>query len=71
MTGKLKRRKVDIIRYWGKEPIALNNVPALVCQQCGEEYFDAKTEQAIDKKIQAVLKAKASFKKMTVPVVSL
>lgn len=71
ITGILKRQKIDIIRYWGKEVIALKNVPALVCQQCGEKYFTARTSHKIDKKIQEVLKAKTSFEEIRVPVASL
>ena len=69
IKGKLKKEKVDIIRYWGKEVIALNDVPALVCQQCGERYFDAKTSHKIDKLIQDALKRKSSLQKIDVPVV--
>lgn len=70
-TGVLKSQKIDIIRHWGKEIVALNNVPALVCQQCGEKYFTAQTSHKIDQRIQDVLNAKSSFKQMTVPVASL
>lgn len=68
-TGELKKKKVDIIRYWGNELIALNEVPALVCQQCGEKYFDAKVSKKIDERIQGALKRKASIEKIDVPVV--
>ena len=40
--GKLERKNVNIARYWGKELIALNDVPALICQKCGERFFEAK-----------------------------
>lgn len=69
IKGKLKKQKVDIVRYWGKELIALNDVPALVCEQCGEKYFEAKTSHKIDKLIQGALKRKSSFPKLDVPVV--
>lgn len=68
-TGDLKKKEVDIVRYWGKELIALNNVPALVCDQCGEKYFDAKTSHKIDKLIQDALKRRSSLQKIDVPVV--
>jgi len=69
IKGELKRKKVDIVRYWGKELIALNDVPALVCQQCGEKYFDAKVSHKIDKRIQDALKRKTTIPKINVPVV--
>lgn len=66
--GKLRKQNVDIVRYWGKELIALNEVPALVCQQCGERYFNAKISARIDQKIKDALKRKASIEKIAVPV---
>lgn len=68
IKGKLKKEKVDIVRYWGKDLVALNDVPALVCQQCGERYFDAKVSQKIEERIEGVLKRKASVQKIDVPV---
>lgn len=69
IKGKIKKEKVDIIRYWGKEPIALNDVPALVCQRCGERYFEAKVSQQIEERILDVLERKSSVEKIDVPVV--
>lgn len=69
IKGKLKKEKVDIVRYWGKELVALNDVPALVCQQCGERYFDAKVSQQIEERIQTALKRKTFIEKIDVPVV--
>ena len=66
-TGQLKKEKVNITRFWGKDLVALNDVPALVCQQCGERYFDAKTSHKIDDRIQQALKSK-SLPKINVPV---
>ncbi len=67
--SKLKRQKVDIARYWGKDLIALNDVPALVCQQCGERYFEARVSHKIDQKIQEAIGRKNSIQKIDVPVV--
>ena len=67
--GKLKKQNVDIVRYWRKELIALNEVPALVCQQCGERYFDAKVSAKIDKRIKDALKRNTSIESIAVPIV--
>ena len=67
--GKIKKEKVNITRYWGKELIALNDVPALVCKQCGERYFEARVSQKIDERIQDVLIRKNSATMINVPVV--
>lgn len=67
--GKLKKQKVDIARYWGKELVALNDVPALICQKCGERYFEAKVSSKIDEKVEQALKRKTSIQKIDVPLV--
>lgn len=67
--GKLKKEKRDIARYWGRELIVLNDVPALVCKQCGERYFDAIVSKKIDQRIQQALQRKISTQqRMSVPV---
>jgi len=69
--GKLKKEKVNIARYWGKKLIALENVPALICQQCGERYFEAKVSAGIDAKIKLALDKKSrkeGIDKIAVPV---
>ena len=68
--GKLKKQKIDIARYWGKELIALNDVPTLICQKCGDRYFEAKVSSKIDEKIQQALRRKISIPQMNVPVLS-
>ena len=68
-SSKLKLAKVNIARYWGKQLIALNRVPALVCMQCGERYFEAKVSHKIDQKIALALKEKSSLEKINVPLV--
>lgn len=67
--GPLKRKKVDIARYWGEELIALNDVPSLVCSQCGEKYFEAKVSKKMDERIQQALKRKISVQRIDVPMV--
>lgn len=67
--GKLRRENVDIARYWGKDLVALNDVPSLVCTKCGERYFEAKVSAKIDEIIHSALKRKTSIEKIDVPVV--
>lgn len=67
--GKLKKVNTDIARYWGRELVALNDVPSLVCVKCGERYFEAEVSHKIDDKIQSALKRKTSVEKIDVPVV--
>lgn len=67
--AKLKKENVNITRYWGKDLIALEDVPALVCTQCGERYFEAKVSAKIDERIKHALNRKTSIEKIDVPVV--
>lgn len=46
--GKLIKEEV-IIEKWIKDKlIVIKNVPALVCEVCGEKYYDAKTSLKLD-----------------------
>jgi len=67
--GKLKKQKIDIARYWGDQLVALNDVPALTCEKCGERYFEAKVSEKIDKRIQEILKEKTSAPRINIPVI--
>ncbi len=67
--SKLRKEKVDIARYWGKELIALEDVPALICTKCGERYFEANISAEIDQKIQKVLRQKSFSPTIDVPLV--
>jgi len=67
--GKLKKKNVDIARYWGSQLVALNDVPALICTHCGEKYFDAKVSSKIDERIQHAIERKATIPKIVVPQV--
>ena len=66
--NKLKKESIDIARYWGKDLVALNDVPALICTQCGEKYFEAKVSATIDKRIKDALEAK-NIARINIPVV--
>lgn len=67
--NRMKKEKVNIARYWGKNLIALNDVPSLICTKCSERYFEAKVSKKIDERIQNALKRKSSIEKIDVPVV--
>lgn len=68
-NGKLRKKNIDIVRYFGEEPIALNDVPALVCERCGNRYFEAKVSAKIDRRIQEVLRKKYNIQRITIPVI--
>lgn len=66
--SKLEEKKIDIIRYWRKEPFAINDVPTLVCTKCGEKYYSAKVSHKIDQIILNKKSIKKSPKTIEVPI---
>lgn len=46
--GKIVDREVELIHRWGDRWYIFRNVPAHVCEECGEEYFDADVLKRID-----------------------
>jgi len=63
--GEVRARKVTVpYRHKGKL-IIIENVPAGVCQRCGERYYDAVTIE----KMEAIVRLKRAAKKtVVVPV---
>jgi len=47
--GNLKKSKTDFIVKIKNEVVSIKNVPAYICDQCGEAYFDAESSEKIDK----------------------
>jgi len=41
--GKTKRGRVRAENWWGDTLAFVENVPAWVCEDCGEPYFEAET----------------------------
>ena len=46
--GTIEKRNVDVDFRWGKRLKVIRSVPAGVCRQCGERYFDADVYKAIE-----------------------
>ena len=66
--GRLPRRPFRTFSPWGEELFRFEEVPALVCVQCGHVWLSAEVSQLIDKTIQKHTKPK---KYQKVPVFSL
>jgi YgiT-type zinc finger domain-containing protein len=63
--GRVSERRVQKICWWGDKLIAIvDNVPAGVCEQCGERYYQAK----ILKGIEAFLKKKKFETQLNIPL---
>ena len=46
--GKIEARRVTAENWWGETLALVENVPALVCRNCGESYFEAETCKKLD-----------------------
>ncbi len=53
--GTLVAKKVTVTHRWQGNLVVIENVPTLVCQLCGERYFDAR----VMKKIERIARSKA------------
>ncbi len=47
--GNLEKKKVNYVVDLEKTIIIIKGVPAKVCEQCGEQYFDDETAENIEK----------------------
>src|SRR4030043_289309 len=57
--GRVTEKKVTFDYRWGEEFIAvLKNVPAGVCQVCGEQYYKAEIVKKMERLIKSKEKAK-------------
>lgn len=47
--GKVVEQHVDIDYRWGDTLVVIKNVPAGVCQQCGEKYLSSDVYKELEK----------------------
>jgi len=66
--GKRKREKIVYSIYYNQSPIIIENVPADVCEQCGEQFFDPETVEMIQ---QVVWSSKTPKRTIATPVYDL
>jgi len=46
--GKIEERRVRVDFRWGDDLVVIEDVPAEVCQQCGEKYFSPEVYKAME-----------------------
>lgn len=63
--GEVKEKRVELDYRYKEKLYIFQNVPAGVCQQCGEKYLAAKVAEEIEKKIK---KKQKPDKTISVPV---
>ena len=47
--GRVIEQKIPVDFRWGDDLVVIEDVPAGVCQQCGEKYFDAKVYKEMER----------------------
>ena len=47
--GILEDRKVTVDFRWGSKLIVIEEVPAKVCNECGEKYYSAEVSREMEK----------------------
>jgi YgiT-type zinc finger domain-containing protein len=47
--GRVEQQKVDVDFRWGHKLKVIEDVPAGVCQQCGEKYFEAAVYKVMER----------------------
>ncbi|MDH7486233.1 MAG: type II toxin-antitoxin system MqsA family antitoxin [Anaerolineae bacterium] len=66
--GKLTEKKIHHVHHWGERIVVFEDVPAEVCQQCGEVYFRPEVLEKMDEAVLEELKPKA---RLSIPVFSM
>ncbi len=56
--SKVRRKKVRVENWWGDKLTLVENVPAWVCEECGEQYYDAGTTLQLEEIQKEHLKPK-------------
>jgi YgiT-type zinc finger domain-containing protein len=52
--GKVVQKKITLDFRWGEDLVVIKDVPAGVCQQCGEKYI----ESSVYKELESMAKSK-------------
>lgn len=67
--GELEHKKVNLELHIRKELLICEDLPAEVCNQCGEKYFSAEVSEKIDQFLKKYRKEKPG-RYIPVPVYS-
>ncbi|HFD40313.1 MAG TPA: YgiT-type zinc finger protein [Anaerolineae bacterium] len=66
--GQVVEKRIEHLHRWGRQIILLQDVPAEVCEQCGEVYFSPWVLDMMDRITLEQTKPKAA---LTVPIFAL
>ena len=69
--GKVIERQVDVMRRWKDRYILIEHVPAHVCTQCGERYYDAVVAETMDRIMRSSETELGTTREICVPVIEM
>ena len=69
--GEVTAREINVMRHWKECYILIENVPAHVCTQCGERYYDAAVAEAMDRIMRASETDLKVEREIRVPVIEM
>ncbi len=67
--GRVTTKQVNVMRHWKGRYILFESVPAYVCSQCGEKYYDAAVAETMDQIMQASEERLQTGREINVPVI--
>ncbi|MBI5875661.1 MAG: type II toxin-antitoxin system MqsA family antitoxin [Deltaproteobacteria bacterium] len=50
--GKVEEKLTTVDFWWGEELFLIKDVPAGVCRQCGEKYFQSETYKTMERLVK-------------------
>ena len=65
--GILEEKHVTVDFRWGEELVIIENVPAKVCNECGERYYAAR----VVRQMEQIAKERRKGREIRVPVVAM
>ena len=51
--GKVRQERVTVDYRWGNQLFVIENVPAGLCEQCGEKYLDSLVYRELETLVKA------------------
>ena len=69
--GTVKTQQVDVMRQWKGRYVLIENVPAHVCTQCGEQYYDADVAETMDQIMRTSESELGAKREICIPVVEM
>ena len=62
--GELEEKEVEVIKKADGKVVVIKEVPALVCQQCGERYFSIDTAEHVNLILKEMSEQKVKLQKI-------